>query len=140
MKPERCEEIFECAERHARSLGVRDVEALVDGHASALTRFANNTIHQNMAEQSGHLSVRVLLDGRTARAGTNRLEEESIRRTVDEAVSLARLQEPDADLLPLAEPESLVQVSRYFADTAGVTPRERAQRVAEAIDAVRAHS
>ena len=51
-----------------------------------------------------HLSVRVLIEGRTARATTNRLDDASIRQVVEEAVALTRLQEPDPDLLPLAEP------------------------------------
>ena len=42
--------------------------------ASALTRFANNTIHQNVAEQAQWLSVRVQLDQKTARATTNRFD------------------------------------------------------------------
>jgi hypothetical protein len=33
--------------------------------SDALTRFANNTIHQNVAEQSLTVSVRAVLDGRT---------------------------------------------------------------------------
>ena len=45
----------------------------------ALTRFANNTIHQNVAEQDRWISVRVALDHRTARATTNRFDPDSIR-------------------------------------------------------------
>ena len=60
--------------RAAKSLGVSDVEALFGAHSGALTRFANNTIHQNVAEQDRWLSVRVVLDHRTARATTNRFD------------------------------------------------------------------
>ena len=38
----------------------------------ALTRFANNTIHQNVAEQNLAMSVRTVFDGRTARATPTR--------------------------------------------------------------------
>jgi len=68
----RCEEIFGLVTDAARSLGIDDVEALIGATASALTRFANNTIHQNVAEKGGYLSVRALINGRTARATTNR--------------------------------------------------------------------
>ena len=40
-------------------MGVRDVEAIFGAHREALTRFANNTIHQNVSEQARMLSVRV---------------------------------------------------------------------------------
>lgn len=137
MNAHRCEDIFGQAERHARSLGVPELEALIGFQASALTRFANNAIHQNVAEQTGHLSLRVVLDGRTARASTNRLDGESIRRTVEEAIAITRLQEPDPELLPLAEAEPVMEVDRRFADTAAVSPYDRSCSVAEAISIVR---
>ena len=84
---------------------------------SALTRFANNAIHQNVAERSSQLSVRVQIDGRTARATTNRLDDASIRQVVEEAVALTRLQEPDPALLPLAD-----RPPRCPALTAGTKP------------------
>src|SRR5262249_55224458 len=64
---ERCEEIFELVAQAARSEGVTDVEVTLGVGSHALTRFANNTIHQNMAERGGHISVRALIEGRTAR-------------------------------------------------------------------------
>ena len=103
----RAEEIFTAAAAAARALGVRDVEVIIGAGANALTRFANNTIHQNVAERSGYLSVRALVDGRTARASTNRLDPEGIRRAVEQAVTVARLQAPDPELLPLAGPAEL---------------------------------
>src|SRR5450759_3078444 len=101
----RCETIFETVADAARALGINDVEALIGAGSHALTRFANNQIHQNVAERSDFISVRVLMDGRTARAGTNRLDHDSLGRAVEDAAALARVQEPDPDLLPLAAPE-----------------------------------
>ncbi len=67
----------------------------------ALTRFANNTIHQNVAEHTLAISVRAVVDGRPARATTNKTDEESLRRASAAAVSLARNQPPNPDLLPM---------------------------------------
>jgi PmbA protein len=134
----RCAEIFGAVAGAARRLGIADVEAIVAAGASALTRFANNAIHQNVAERTAYLSVRVLLDGRTARAGSNRLDAASIRQVVEEAAAIARLQEPDPELLPLAEPDDPPAVARLSDATARVTPAERAQAVAEAIGVVEA--
>ena len=120
----------------ARALGVSDVEAIVSEETQALTRFANNAIHQNVSERSTQLSVRPVIDGRTARATTNRLDTAGIRAVVEEAVAITRLTEPDPELPPLAEPESITPVSRHFAATAESTPEHRARAVAEAIGAV----
>ena len=122
----------------ARALGVAEVEAIVAGSDEALTRFANNAIHQNVAERTTHLSVRPVMDGRTARASTNRLSRDAIREVVAEAIAIAKLTEPDPDLLPLAAPADYQGVERWFEATARATPEERARAVAEAIRAVEA--
>jgi predicted Zn-dependent protease len=130
--------VFEQVCDAARALGVTEVEVIETSHSEALTRFANNAIHQNVAETSGHLSVRALVDGRTARASTNRTDPGAIREVVAQAVTLARASEPDPDLLPLAEPATYDQPARWFESTAHSTPAERARAVAEAIRVVEA--
>lgn len=120
----------------ARSRGVGEVEAIFAAENQALTRFANNVIHQNVAERNQHLSVRVVIDGRTARASTNRTDRDAIERVVEKAIAIARLSEPDAELLPLAGPGEYASAPRFFEDTAQATPELRAAAVAEAIGAV----
>ncbi len=132
----RAEEIFASAAAVARSIGAQDLEAMVGACTRALTRFANNTIHQNVAERSGYFSVRALVNGRTARATTNRLDSEGVRRVVEQAITVARLQAPDAELLPLAGPAEYEEPARLFAATAAITPASRAEAVTEAIRAV----
>jgi PmbA protein len=141
MRAERCDEIFAQVLAAARSLGVADVEAIIDAECQALTRFANNAIHQNVAERSTHLSVRAAIDGRTARATTNRLDPDSIRTVVEQAVAITRLTERDPGLPPMANPEPAEEpaVQRHFEATARATPEERALAVAEAIRAVEDH-
>ena len=42
-----------------------ETEVLIAGGRSSLTRFANNTIHQNVAEVNAVISVRTVFAGRT---------------------------------------------------------------------------
>src|SRR6185369_4313849 len=84
-----------------------ELELLTAGSRSALTRFANNTIHQNMDEESEHISVRVSFGGRTARATTNKYDDESLRRVVQSAEALARVQQEDPDFLSMPSPEEV---------------------------------
>ena len=143
---EQGQEIFE---RLRRFSSCDEVEMLLGGGASALTRFANNGITQNVAEENYFFSVRVNLDGRTARATTNKSDDESLRRVVAQAEALARVQEKDADLLPmptLAEVEQhAAQLpgkppNRYFESTAAITAADRAARVERMVAAGRKHS
>jgi len=136
----RCEEIFETAIAAGRAAGVRDLEAMIAASSYALTRFANNTIHQNVADRTGYLSIRALIDGRTARASTNRLDRDGIGRVVEQAIAITRLQAPDPELLPLAGAAEYKEPNRYFARTAAATPDHRAKAAREAIGAVEARS
>jgi predicted Zn-dependent protease len=133
--PTRAAEIFERVVSEARGHGVGEIEVSVDSETQALTRFANNAIHQNVAERSTVVSVRPVIGGRTARAATNRVDRYSIRRVVEEAIALTRLSEADDGLLPLAEPavKQSPPVERWHEPTACATPDERARAVAEAI-------
>src|SRR5947209_14286894 len=79
-----------------------EVEALFYGGRFALTRFANNTIHQNVEEENYGVSVRTVFGGRTARATSNKLDDESLKRVVQASETLAKVQHPDADLLPVS--------------------------------------
>jgi PmbA protein len=135
-----------------RKLSTADeVEVLFSGGRFALTRFANNTIHQNVAEENYVVSVRAAFGGRTARAFTNKFDDESLRQVVKSAESLAKVQHPDSDLLPMPDAhfagwggESPVPTptipSRHFEITAAVTPELRAEGVKRIVGVAQQHS
>src|SRR5580692_1545675 len=100
-----------------------EVEVLFSGGRFALTRFANNVIHQNVADENHVVSVRTVFGGRTARATTNKFDDESLRQVVRSSESLAKVQHPDPDLLPMpdlgeanggARGDDRTTPSRYF--------------------------
>ncbi|MGC1453074.1 MAG: TldD/PmbA family protein [Candidatus Sulfotelmatobacter sp.] len=133
-----------------------DVEVLFSGGQFALTRFANNTIHQNVAEENRVVSVRSVFGGRTARAFTNKFDEESLRQVVRSAESLARVQHPDAELLPVPDLREAAGISdtgrtgeapvpartapsRHFPLTAAITPELRAEGVKKIVGVAAKH-
>lgn len=126
-----------------------EVEVLFSGGRFALTRFANNTIHQNVAEENHAVSVRTAFGGQTARASTNKFDDESLRQVVKAAENLARVQHPDPDLLPMpdsreaagsADSRAIVAVpSRHFAQTAAITPETRAEGVKKIVGVADRH-
>jgi PmbA protein len=128
-----CRELFDAVQQAATSFGISEVEALFGAHCAALTRFANNGIHQNVAEQDRWISVRVALDQQTARATTNRFDPDSIRGAVEQALALARSSAPNSELLPLAENPLISETKRFHSATAAATPQHRGRAVAEAI-------
>jgi predicted Zn-dependent protease len=119
-----------------------EVECLFYGGRSALTRFANNTIHQNVAEENYGVSVRTVFGGRTARASTNKFEDESLRNVVKASEDLAKVQAPDSDLLPLPSTGEDARAStntagkppsRHFELTARLAPEQRAESVGKIV-------
>src|SRR6202043_2167814 len=94
-------ELERTAERILKASEADETEVEIHAASDALTRFANNTIHQNVTEQVLGISVRAVVDGRTARASTNKTDEESLRRVVRAAIRLARNEPKATGLLPL---------------------------------------
>jgi predicted Zn-dependent protease len=117
------------AERIFKLSEADETEVEIGAVTDALTRFANNTIHQNVAEQTLAISIRAVVDGRTARATTNKTDDESLRRVAAAALALARNQPKSPDLLPLLRSQKYQKVSRFFPATAAATPLDRARAV-----------
>jgi predicted Zn-dependent protease len=129
----RAEPIFEQIKKFS---SVEEIEVIFSSTDFSLTRFANNTIHQNVAEVNESASIRVAFDGKTARATTNRFDDEGLKRAVQSAESIARVQEPDPDFLPMASAsagEGPNGPSRWFDHTASITPADRADAVGKIV-------
>ena len=121
LAKEQAADIFD---RIRRFSSADEVEAIFTGSHFALTRFANNTIHQNVEEENSLVSIRTNFAGRTARATANQFDDESLQRAVAASESLARVQEPDPDLLPMPTAEEAnaagegARSTRFFEETA----------------------
>ena len=114
--------------------GADETEVQIDETVDALTRFANNAIHQNVAEHGITVSIRTVVDGRTARATTNRLDEDSLFAAVKSSLQLAHSQPKIPGLLPMPGKQHYRAVNRFTNETAAVTPEERALAVKRACD------
>jgi predicted Zn-dependent protease len=153
LTPGKAAEVFE---RIRKLSSADEVEVLVSGGRFALTRFANNTIHQNVAEENAIVSVRTVFDGKTARATTNKFDDESLRSVVRASENLAKVQQRDPDLLPMPDAreadgrsadksetgETTVcreSPSRYFDRTAAITPETRAEGVKKIVRLAEQH-
>src|SRR5438552_13269630 len=120
--------------RLAKSTAAEETEVHVDEVANALTRFANNAIHQNVAEHGLTVSIRTVVDGRTARATTNRIDEDSLRSTIEASLSLAHSQPKVPNLLPVPGKQRYRTINRFVKQTAGLSAEERARAVRRACD------
>jgi PmbA protein len=134
MRERDLQQIIRTVLRLGKASGAEETEVHVDEVADALTRFANNAIHQNVAEHGLTVSVRTVAEGRTARATTNRVDEDSLRSAVQAALSLAASQPKDSSLLPMPAAQKYRRVNRFIRETAAITPDDRALAVRRACD------
>jgi PmbA protein len=101
-------------------------EVVILANDEALTRFANSTIHQNVAETDAEVRVRAVLGTRVGVATTNNLADEALQHTLENALTIARLQPENPDFRSLPGPQPLPNVTAFSEETAGCTPEQRA--------------
>lgn len=110
-----------------------EAEVVVVGGVSALTRFANSFIHQNVADEGYHVGLRVAVDGRVNAATTTSVD--SLDNFVDNTIAIASLQRVDDAWPGLTHPLDVVDSHHHDDATASATPAERAERVADFVTA-----
>jgi len=103
-------------------------EVMVTEWDSALTRFANNGIHQNVAERDVSVRVRVVKDGKTGVAAVNQMTESAAADVLNRAVAIADLQ-PKGEVVPMPGQVTSRPVEAWSDATAAATPEERADFV-----------
>ena len=104
-------------------------EVVAAHSAEALTRFANSAIHQNVADATTTVHLRLHLNGRTAGGSTTRTDAEGLQSLVERTIAAARLSPPDPAWPGLTPPTALPPDAGYDEATAAATPQERAARV-----------
>ncbi len=131
------EEVLERALR----VGASEAEVLVIAGDSALTRFANSEIHQNVAERSLTVNLRYVVGRRIAVVSTGKVDGDGLRTLVHRGASIARSCEELEDWGGLPAPADGAgnvvggTVNAWSSATAGATPEFRADGVRAVIAA-----
>jgi predicted Zn-dependent protease len=121
-----CAEIFRLAGR------VR-AEVTISSSDSALTRFADNVISQNVAETSVSVSIKLTDKGRVFRVSLNQTGGAALADAVARALAALKLQKKEKGLLPPPAPKPLPSPAPglYVPSTAALEPSFRAAKAAD---------
>ncbi len=95
----------------------------------ALTRFANNTIHQNVAERDAGVTLRYIIGKQIGNATSNRLDEKGLDDLVERARINSASSPEDPGYPGLPEPAAYKRVACWDEETAEYTPEKRARAV-----------
>jgi len=131
----------ECEALARRVLGFAaadETRVTVNSGNTGNTRFAVNQISTGGDSYNATVGVRVVVGRKVASAATNRLDDESLRRTVETAIRIAKLTPDDAELLPEPGPQQYQESRAWFDSTAALDPADRAAAVRAISDPARA--
>jgi len=121
------------AERVLAASEADETEVLVFGLQEQLTRFANNVIHQNVAETDTAVALRLAVGKRVGTATSNYVTETGLERALGAASAACQgdlgSHAEDADYPGLPDPLPVEPVNAFDEQTAACTPAERAQQV-----------
>lgn len=128
------DELASIAQQALKAVG-GEAEVAISAASTALTRFANNRIHQNVQERDVKLRVRAARGSRVGLAETNDLSPEGVLRAARRAAELAEVQPEDPDFLgfPTHSPHDPVEGLPARALT--FSPADRAATVAPVCEA-----
>jgi predicted Zn-dependent protease len=105
---------------------------------SGNTRFADSSITTSGGVTNVTVRVTATVGRRRASATTNVLDDQSLKRTVDLAISLARLSPEDPELMPELGAQTYPSIRAFVERTADLDPEVRNAAVKRAVDAATA--
>ena len=98
---------------------------------SALTRFANNYIHQNVEQSDVEVRVRCVVGQKVGVASANGTSDDDLARLAARALELAEHQRENEDFHGLPRPQPITPADAFVERTARCGPEERASVVGE---------
>lgn len=123
---EKSEEIFETV---LKATQAEETECHFSWTLEALTRFANNEIHQNMADENIEVSIRSSFGKRTARVSGSKTDPSSLIRLTQLSNHLASLSPENPYLIPMPGPQQYKSVHHAYERTNRIKAETRARAV-----------
>jgi predicted Zn-dependent protease len=112
-----------------------EAEVVAAHSAEALTRFANSAIHQNVADATTTVRLRLHVAGRTAGGSTTLTDAAGLESLVERTIAASRPAPPDQTWPGLTAPAPLRATPSFDEATAAAGPHERAARVRDFVRA-----
>lgn len=116
-------------EKIIKTVEAEQVELVYQYRDHQLTRFANNYIHQNIAEKDGVLTIKTVNGKKVCLATVNSLEPEYIKNTLKRIKEIEEFQPDDPDFISLPEPQLITGTSVFDEYTSLCSPLKRAEYV-----------
>ena len=96
---------------------------------SSLTRFAGSAVHQHVAERNQTMVLRVVLGKKIAVVTTNIFLSSSVRQSLQKAISLAKVQQPNDEFISLPGPRSIPEIETFSKNIGRLSPLQKVRTV-----------
>ncbi|MGZ3436086.1 MAG: TldD/PmbA family protein [Gemmatimonadaceae bacterium] len=113
------------------------ISVSVDSGYTANIRFAANVMSTAGGVINSQIGIESTFGKKHAVATTNDMSDESLRRTVEQSETLAKLSPDDPEIMPALPPQTYAPVNGYFDSTANLTPEDRARAALTALEPAR---
>ncbi|MBR7834238.1 TldD/PmbA family protein [Actinospica durhamensis] len=113
-----------------------DVDVSVGRVALALTRFADSYIHQNVADTTTEVRLRIHSEGRTTSASSTLVGTDALREMVERTVAAAKVSPLDPGWPGLIGPTPVLPSHDIDEAVIEASPADRASRVRDYVEAV----
>jgi len=113
-----------------------EIDVAVNGVVSSLTRFANSYIHQNVADSTTEVRLRIHREGRTTSASSTLVGADALRELVERTVAAAKASPPDPGWPGLIGPAPVPPSHEVDQAIVEASPADRASRVRDFVEAV----
>ena len=134
MTRERAQALIEKIVKMSKADGI---SVSIDSGYQANIRFAANQMSTAGGVINSQIGIESTFGNKHAAAVTNEISDESLRRTVQQSETLAKLSPDDPETMPALPPQSYLPVSGYFDSTANLTPEDRARAALTALEPAR---
>ena len=104
-------------------------EAILLTEDSSLTRFASSAIHQHVAERNQTVILRVVLGKRIAVVTTNVFQLSSVKKSLQRAIALAKVQQPNDEFISLPGPKAIPEIETFSKNIRHLTPNQKVKTV-----------
>ncbi len=111
-----------------------ETEVMISKTKNALTRFAENYIHQNVDNETKNIRIRTVIGKKTASASTNSFSENALKRTLENAIKATKLQPDNQKILPLPPKQEYKRKNNYSPATDKFSPANRAEIITKAVN------
>lgn len=115
------------------------IEVLLSQNKTALSRFANNVIHQNLQQENREIEIKIIENGRMGKAATNNIDDSALDKTIARAKEAAKLSPPLKESLLALGRMDYQTIDAFDEETANATPAFRAKSVKKAFDLSEKH-